>query len=119
MRSIPNLIAEQTGISASQIQNTLELLNEGATIPFISRYRKERTGSLDEVAIAAIKESYDRFNELEKRKATILKTIEEQDALTSELKERIENCYDSTELEDIYLPQKPKSWDLNRLPKSL
>lgn len=108
MRSIPNLIAEQTGISASQIQNTLELLNEGATIPFISRYRKERTGSLDEVAIAAIKESYDRFNELEKRKATILKTIEEQDALTSELKERIENCYDSTELEDIYLPYKPK-----------
>lgn len=108
MQSIPNLIAEQTGISAPQIQNTLELLDEGATIPFISRYRKERTGSLDEVAIAAIKESYHKFKELEKRKATILKTIEEQDALTSELKERIENCYDSTELEDIYLPYKPK-----------
>lgn len=108
MQSIPNLIAEQTGISAPQIQNTLELLDEGATIPFISRYRKERTGSLDEVAIAAIKELYHKFNELEKRKATILKTIEEQDALTSELKERIENCYDSTELEDIYLPYKPK-----------
>lgn len=108
MQTIPKLIAEKTGISATQVNNTIELLDEGATIPFISRYRKERTGSLDEVAIGDIKEAYDKFQELEKRKATVLKTIEEQDLLTDELKSKIENCYDSTELEDIYLPYKPK-----------
>ena len=108
MQTIPKLIAEKTGISAAQIQNTIELLDEGATIPFISRYRKERTGSLDEVAIGDIKEAYDKFQELEKRKTTILKTIEEQEQLTDELKDRINNCYDATELEDIYLPYKPK-----------
>jgi uncharacterized protein len=108
MQTIPKLIAEKTGISATQVNNTIELLDEGATIPFISRYRKERTGSLDEVAIGNIKEAYDKLQELEKRKATILKTIEEQELLTDELKSRIENCYDSTELEDIYLPYKPK-----------
>ena len=99
MQTIPKLIAEKTGISATQVNNTIELLDEGATIPFISRYRKERTGSLDEVAIGNIKEAYDKLQELEKRKATILKTIEEQELLTDELKSRIENCYDSTELE--------------------
>ncbi|WP_010664602.1 Tex family protein [Marinilabilia salmonicolor] len=108
MQTIPKLIAEKTGISATQVNNTIALLDEGATIPFISRYRKERTGSLDEVAIGDIKEAYDKFQDLEKRKATILKTIEEQDLLTDELKSKIENCYDSTELEDIYLPFKPK-----------
>ncbi|WP_291854716.1 Tex family protein [Marinilabilia sp.] len=108
MQTIPKLIAEKTGISTTQINNTIELLKEGATIPFISRYRKERTGSLDEVAIGDIKEAYDKFLELEKRKATILKTIEEQELLSDELKIRIENCYDATELEDIYLPYKPK-----------
>lgn len=108
MQTIPNLIAEKTGISVSQIQNTIELLDGGATIPFISRYRKERTGSLDEVAITFIKENYEKFKELEKRKTTVLKAIEEQDALTEELKQRIENCYDPVELEDLYLPFKPK-----------
>ncbi|MGQ1890352.1 Tex family protein [Thermophagus sp. OGC60D27] len=108
MRTIPNLIAEKTNISASQIQNTIELLDEGATIPFISRYRKERTGSLDEVAINSIKEYYEKFKELEKRKMTVLKAIEEQDALTEDLKDRIDNCYDPVELEDLYLPYKPK-----------
>ncbi|PWD98590.1 Tex family protein [Marinilabilia rubra] len=108
MQTISTLVAEQTGISFQQVRNTIELLDEGATIPFISRYRKERTGSLDEVAIASVKESYDKFLEIEKRKATILKTIEEQDQLTDELKEKINNCFDATELEDIYLPYKPK-----------
>jgi uncharacterized protein len=108
MQTISKLVAEQTGISFQQVKNTIELLDEGATIPFISRYRKERTGSLDEVAIASVKESYDKFLEIEKRKTTILKTIEEQDQLTDELKEKINNCFDANELEDIYLPYKPK-----------
>lgn len=108
MQTISNLIAEQTGISFQQVKNTIDLLDEGATIPFISRYRKERTGSLDEVAIASVKESYDKFLEIEKRKATILKTIEDQDQLTDELKEKINNCFDANELEDLYLPYKPK-----------
>ncbi len=108
MQTIPNLIAEKTGISLHQVKNTVELLSEGATIPFISRYRKERTGSLDEVAIANIQESYEKFLDLDKRKSTILKTIEEQGVLTDELKSRITECYDGTELEDIYLPYKPK-----------
>lgn len=108
MQTIPQLIAQKTGISFAQIKNTIELFDEGATIPFISRYRKERTGSLDEVAIGDIKEAYDKFQDLEKRKASILKTIEEQELLTDELKARIDNCYDGTELEDIYLPYKPK-----------
>ncbi len=108
MQTIPQLIAQKTGISFGQIKNTIELFDEGATIPFISRYRKERTGSLDEVAIGNIKEAYVKFQELEKRKASILKTIEEQELLTDELKGRIVNCYDATELEDIYLPYKPK-----------
>ncbi|MFO7999806.1 MAG: Tex family protein [Marinilabilia sp.] len=108
MRTIPSLIAEKTNIPVNRVNNTVELLSEGATIPFISRYRKEKTGSLDEVDIASIKEAYDKFQELEKRKTTILKTIEEQDLLTDELKERITGCYDAIELEDLYLPYKPK-----------
>ncbi len=108
MQTIPKLIAEKTGISQSQVNNTIELLNEGATIPFISRYRKERTGSLDEVAIDSIKENFDRLQEIEKRKSSILKTIEDQDLLTPELKNSIINCYDATQLEDLYLPYKPK-----------
>lgn len=101
-------VAQQIGIKNNQVKNTLELLGEGATVPFISRYRKERTGSLDEVQVLQIKELGEKFTELEKRKETVLKTIEEQGKLTPELKERIENCYDSVELEDIYLPYKPK-----------
>ncbi len=105
---IIQLIAQKLGIQQYQVKNTCQLLDEGATVPFISRYRKERTGSLDEVMIAAVKEEMGKFSELVKRKETILKTIEEQGQLTPELKMRIENCYDPTGLEDIYLPYKPK-----------
>lgn len=95
-------------IAVRQVDNTLALLEGGATIPFISRYRKEATGGLDEVQIGNIKEKYDKFCETVKRKETILKTIEEQGKLTSELKKRIEDCWDATVLEDLYLPYKPK-----------
>ncbi|MBB4035710.1 uncharacterized protein GGR21_001605 [Dysgonomonas hofstadii] len=106
--TIKDLISSALNIKASQIEKTIELLDSGATIPFISRYRKEVTGGLDEVQIGAIKEQNDKFNELIKRKETILKSIEEQEKLTPELKTRIENCWISSELEDIYLPYKPK-----------
>lgn len=102
------IIADELKLASKGVQNTLQLLDEGATVPFISRYRKEMTGSLDEVAIANIKERYEKLQEIEKRKATILKSIEEQDALTDELKTKIENTFDATALEDIYLPYKPK-----------
>ncbi len=101
-------IAGLLNLSQVQVKSTIELLEDGATVPFISRYRKERTGSLDEVQIGQIKEEKGRMEELLKRKDAILKTIEEQGELTSELKARIENCFDTTELEDIYLPYKPK-----------
>ena len=101
------LISNKIGVSAEQIAATVALLNENATIPFIARYRKEKTGSLDEVQIAAIADEYHRYLEIEDRKATILKTIEEQGKLTSELRARIEQSWDATELEDIYLPYKP------------
>ena len=102
------MIASALNIAERQVNNTLSLLNGGATIPFISRYRKEATGGLDEVQIGEIKERYDKLTEIAKRKETILKTIEEQGKLTAELKKRIEACWDATELEDIYLPYKPK-----------
>ena len=101
------LISNKIGVSAKQIAATVALLNENATIPFIARYRKEKTGSLDEVQIAAIADEHHRYLEIEDRKATILKTIEEQGKLTSELRARIEQSWDATELEDIYLPYKP------------
>lgn len=102
-----DLISNKVGVSAKQVAATVALLNENATIPFIARYRKEKTGSLDEVQIAAIADEYHRFLEIDDRKATILKTIEEQGKLTIELKARIEKSWDLTELEDIYLPYKP------------
>ena len=102
------MIASALNIAERQVENTLSLLNGGATIPFISRYRKEATGGLDEVQIGEIKERYDKLCEMSKRKDTILKTIDEQDKLTPELRKRIEACWDTTELEDIYLPYKPK-----------
>ena len=102
------MIATALNIAVRQVENTLSLLNGGATIPFISRYRKEATGGLDEVQIGEIKERYDKLTEIAKRKETILKTIEEQGKLTTDLKKRIEACWDATELEDIYLPYKPK-----------
>ncbi|MCG6187086.1 Tex family protein [Maribellus maritimus] len=105
---IIEIIAQNLGIRNNQVLNTINLFNEGATVPFISRYRKERTGSLDEVQISEIKEQNEKFTELEKRKETILRTIDEQEKLTPELKVRIENCFEAVELEDIYLPYKPK-----------
>ena len=101
------LIANKIGIAEKQVEATVALLNDNATIPFIARYRKEKTGSLDEVQIAAIADEYHRFLEIDDRKATILKTIDEQGKLTDELKARIEQSWDLTELEDIYLPYKP------------
>lgn len=102
------LISKTLNISEKQIANTIKLLEEGATIPFISRYRKEMTGALDEVQIASINDTLSKLKEIEKRKSTILSTIEEQGKLTSELKNRIDSTWDSTVLEDIYLPFKPK-----------
>ena len=107
MTDFSNLIASRIGVAAAQVAATIALLNENATIPFIARYRKERTGSLDEVQISKIADEYHRFLELDDRKATILKTIEEQGKLTTELRQRIEQSWDATELEDIYLPYKP------------
>ncbi len=102
------LIADALGIRPKQIENTVELLNEGATIPFISRYRKEVTGSLDEVQVADIQSQYNKLNELEKRREAILKSIEEQGKMTDSLKNSILVTYNMTELEDIYLPYKQK-----------
>jgi len=108
MEIFNKMIATALNIAVRQVENTLSLLNGGATIPFISRYRKEATGGLDEVQIGEIKERYDKLTDIAKRKESILKTIEEQGKLTAELKKRIEACWDATELEDIYLPYKPK-----------
>lgn len=102
------IISKQLQIAADKVKNTIALLDEGATVPFIARYRKEATGSLDEVAIGAIKDLYEKLTQLVQRKETILATIEEQGKLTPELKKRIEECFDATVLEDIYLPYRPK-----------
>ena len=107
MTDFSNLIASRIGVAAAQVAATIALLNENATIPFIARYRKERTGSLDEVQISQIADEYHRFLEIDDRKATILKTIDEQGKLTPELRQRINLCWNATELEDIYLPYKP------------
>ena len=107
MIDFSKLISSRIGVAATQVAATIALLNENATIPFIARYRKERTGSLDEVQISLIADEYHRFLEIEDRKATILNTIEEQGKLTDALRLRIEQCWDTTELEDIYLPYKP------------
>lgn len=101
-------IAASLQISERQVANTLQLLEGGATIPFISRYRKEATGGLDEVQIEQIKQMHEKLTELSKRKETILSTIAEQGKLTKELEQRIQDSWDATELEDIYLPYKPK-----------
>lgn len=102
------IIAHELTLPERGVANTLQLLEEGCTIPFISRYRKERTGGLDEVQIAAISERNDKMKEMAKRKDTIRNTIDSQGKLTDELKKRIDDCWDTTELEDIYLPYKPK-----------
>ena len=101
-------IATQLGISQKFVEATLALLDEGCTIPFIARYRKERTGGLDEVQIAAISDRYEKLLDIQKRKETVIKTITDLDKMTPELQERINQCWDATEIEDIYLPYKPK-----------
>lgn len=102
------MIAASLQLTEKQIRNAIQLLNEGATIPFISRYRKEMTDAMDEVQLAEAKEQYEKLCELEKRKQTVLNTIDEQGKLSDALKLRIENCWNTTELEDIYLPYKVK-----------
>ncbi|MBQ7421115.1 MAG: RNA-binding transcriptional accessory protein [Prevotella sp.] len=102
------LIAKQLQLPEQGVENTLKLLEEGCTIPFISRYRKERTGNLNEVQIGQIAELCDKYKEIGKRKETVIKTITELGKMTEELQKRIDECWDSTELEDIYLPYKPK-----------
>ena len=108
MSVIHTLISKSLNIPLRNVESTIKLLEEGATIPFISRYRKEVTGGLDEVKIANIKELHEKYMELEKRKEYILKSISEQEKLTSDLEREILNCWDLTELEDLYLPYKPK-----------
>ncbi len=102
------LIAKELSVTIAQVEAALALLEEGATVPFIARYRKEKTGELDEVQLRQIAERYDYLTELAARKTTILQVIEKQDALTPELKAKIERCQSKTELEDLYLPYKPK-----------
>ena len=106
--SFHTLISQTLNIPSGQVERTIALLDEGATIPFISRYRKEITGGLNEVEIGNIKDQLDKLTELKKRKESILSSIEEQGKLTPELKKRIESSWDSTEIEDLYLPYKPK-----------
>lgn len=108
MEQFSQMIATTLKLPVHRVENTLKLLQGGATIPFISRYRKEATGGLDEVQIGDIHTRYEKLCELAKRKETVLSTIEEQGKLTDTLRERISNCWDATELEDIYLPFKPK-----------
>ena len=102
------LISTELHIQEHAVENTLKLLDEGCTIPFISRYRKERTGGLDEVQITAISDRAERLQEIAKRKETIVKTINEQQKMTPDLEKRINDCWELTTLEDIYLPYKPK-----------
>ena len=102
------MIGKALGLSERSVCNTLQLLDDGCTIPFISRYRKERTGGLDEVQITAISDAYDKLKEISKRKDTVVKTITEQGKMTDDLQRRIDACWDANELEDIYMPYKPK-----------
>lgn len=102
------MIGKALGLSERSVTNTLQLIDEGCTIPFISRYRKERTGNLDEVQITAISDAYDKLKEISKRKDTVVKTITEQGKMTDDLQRRIDACWDANELEDIYMPFKPK-----------
>ena len=98
------LISSELHLQEHAVENTLKLLDEGCTIPFISRYRKERTGGLDEVQITAISNRCEQLQEIAKRKETVIKTITEQEKMTPELQKRIDDCWEATTLEDIYLP---------------
>ena len=102
-----SIIVRETGLRENQVENTLKLLENGATIPFISRYRKESTGGMDEVQVTEVSDALERLEALAKRKETVIGTIESQEKLTPQLRERIEHCWDATELEDIYAPYKP------------
>ena len=103
-----HLLAMNLNLVPRQVENTLRLLEAKATVPFISRYRKEATGSLDEVQIAEIRDRYNRYEELDKRRDAIISSIDEQGLLTDELKEKLGSALTLTDLEDIYLPYKPK-----------
>ena len=106
--TLVDIIADELGFIPIKVKNVVELLEGGATVPFISRYRKEATGSMDEVAVGNVKDMHERLKALMQRKETVVATIEELGKLTPELKKRIDDCYDAVELEDIYLPYKPK-----------
>lgn len=108
MNQYATIISKSLGVRTGQAEAVIELLDAGATIPFISRYRKEATGNLDEVQVAAISDLYGKLQELRKRKDTIIKTIEGQGKLTDELRQRIDDSWDATEIEDIYMPYKPR-----------
>ena len=108
LRIFTQLIANELHLQEHAVENTLKLLDEGCTIPFISRYRKERTGGLDEVQITAISNRCEQLQEIAKRKETVIKTITELEKMTPELQKRINDCWEATVLEDIYLPYKPK-----------
>ncbi|EJW90932.1 transcriptional accessory protein [gut metagenome] len=105
---ITQLVAKALGLSENHVAHTIQLLDGGATIPFVSRYRKEATGGMDEVQVAAVKEKNEKLHEIARRRAFILESIEQQGKLTNELRQRLELSWDATELEDIYLPFKPK-----------
>src|SRR5512133_1056793 len=102
------LVAKKLGLNEWQVENTIRLMDGGATIPFISRYRKEMTGSLDEVQLMHIKEEYERLKELDARREAVIKSIEEQEKMTPELLQKIQDATVMAELEDIYLPYRPK-----------
>ncbi|MCH4018872.1 MAG: RNA-binding transcriptional accessory protein [Prevotella sp.] len=108
MNAFTQQIAQELNLNINSVENTLQLLNAGGTIPFISRYRKERTGNLDEVAIGHIQERFQQLGDFQKRKESILHSIDQQGQLTPQLKSRIDHCQEPTELEDLYLPYKPK-----------
>lgn len=106
--NIYNVISHTTGATLKQVDGIVALLNEGATVPFISRYRKERTDNADDILVGNVKNEFERLTDLEKRKQTIISTIDEQGKLTDQLRKKIEECYDGAVLEDIYIPYKPK-----------
>jgi uncharacterized protein len=108
MTNFEHKIAEELSLRPNQVSATIKLLDEGATVPFISRYRKELTGSLDEVEVAAVRDRLTQLRDLEKRREAILKSIEEQEKLTPELKKSIDNAETMSALEDLYLPYKRK-----------
>ena len=108
MLNIPDILIQELSLQPFQVTNTLALLEDGGTIPFIARYRKERTGELDEIQLRTLVDRFTYLKELEDRKATVLNSIEEQGKLTDELRQAIETCMQKTELEDLYLPYKPK-----------